>query len=136
MKKLIPILVVIVGYAFIGFLHVDEASAGCRINIKGRNDGPHPVSLSFHDSKVKVKGGTWKKIFHPHDDLRVEPGTQFNYVYDAAFGCNLKRRWVFRLLKGEGCALEHIWYKPSSTEWFAKGTTDISIHELSRKCNR
>ncbi len=136
MKTNLPILTVIVGCTLVGFLQVNEASAGCRINIQGRNDGPHPVNLSYHDSKVKVKGGTWKKIFRSDDDLRVEAGTQFHYVYDAALGCNLKRRWVFRLIKGEGCAFEHIWYKPSSTEWFAKGTTDISFYELSGKCNR
>jgi len=136
MNRRVPILSVIVGYALVGFLHVNEASSGCRINIQGRNDGPHPVNLSYHDSKVKVKGGTWKRIFRPDDDLRVEAGTHFHFVYNAALGCNLKRRWVFRLIKGEGCAFENIWYKPSSMEWFAKGTTDISIHELFSKCNR
>ena len=130
------LLIGILGVALGGLLFVSEASAGCRINISGRNDGPHPVHLSFHNSKVKVKGGTWKKIFRVDDDLRVEAGTRFNYVYQASMGCNVKRRWLFTLINGEGCDFEYAWYKPSSTGWFAKGTTNISIHELYGKCNR
>ena len=61
MNKLAHILIVILVFALGGLLHINEASAGCRINIKARNDSSSPVNLSRHDSKVKVKGGTWKK---------------------------------------------------------------------------
>ena len=136
MKKLAPILTVIVGYALVGFLHVNEASAGCRINISGRNDSNWSVWFSYRNSKVKIKGGTWKKIFKGHRDATmVEGHSNFNFIYDADFGCNVKRRWVFTLEAGDACNFEYSWYKPSNDGWFPKGTTEISVHELSRKCN-
>ena len=136
MNKPACILIAILVFVLGGLLHINEASAGCRINIKARNDSSSPVNLSRHDSKVKVKGGTWKKVFGVNDDLRVEPHSNFDYVYKASFGCNVKRRWLFTLIDGEGCTFEYAWYKPSADGWFAKGVTDISLHELSGKCNR
>ena len=135
-------LVLILGLALEGFLAINEASANifgstrCSIHIMARNDGPHPVNLSYHDSKVKIRGGLWKKVFKKKDNLRVLPGSEFRYNYLADVSCEKKRRWLFTLKDGEGCAFEYAWYKPSSTGWFARGTTVINLHDLSRKCNR
>ncbi len=136
MKTTMGLLAITLGLTLGGFFQVDEAAAGCRINIKGRNDSSAPVYLSYHNSKVKVKGGTWKKIFDTDDNLRIEANSTFEYLYKASMGCNVKRRWLFTLTNGGVCEFEYAWYKPSSTGWFAKGTTDISVHELSEKCTR
>ncbi len=128
-------MVIILGLVIEGLVYVNESSANCSIIIVAVNNGPHPVTLSYHDSKVKIRGGIWKKVFKKNDNLRVLPGAEFTYYYQANLSCSHKRRWSFTLLKGEGCAFEYAWYKPSSTGWFAPGTDLIRLYDLSKKCN-
>ncbi len=84
--------------AAITAMHNERAEAGCNINITARNSGHEKVFFDPFEAKVKIKMGTWKRIFmgiSSPAELAIAPGSHFSYVYKAFFGCKKKRRYKF-----------------------------------------
>ncbi|MFQ5736511.1 MAG: hypothetical protein ACE5GY_06560, partial [Thermodesulfobacteriota bacterium] len=75
-----------------------RADAGCNINITATNTGHERAFIDPLEAKVKIKGGTWKKMFANiawPTLLALEPGERLVRVYKAFFGCKKKRRYKF-----------------------------------------
>lgn len=99
-----------------------KASAGCDITIKVKNTGNATYTVNWDDSKVKVKGGLWKKIGDGKES--VSPGAIVSTTYKALFNCGSKRRYQVRTLKGGS---EKTTYYPSSSTWTTKQTFTVKV---------
>ncbi len=133
-----------------------RAEAGCAINIKWKNSSYAPKSPDgkkaghvYFDraSKVRIKGGTWRKIWKVmRDDFdhlitSTAKGESKSRVYKAAFSCKKQRQFKFVLVCVNGKAAQGVgpvdkvsFYKPSSSGWSRKGTTTIDLGDVGRRC--
>lgn len=99
------------------------AYAGCNINIKIYNNETAPIYVDWYFSKVKSKGGSWKRI--SSSGKTIAPGESLSKVYFATFGCSAKRRYklYFRTVPMTNSWVE---YFPSPSAWTSK--PNIFIH--------
>lgn len=122
--------------ALLLLLPISHASAGCNINITARNSGHETVFINPFEAKVKIKMGTWKKIFtsvSSPTELAIAPGGRFSYVYKAFFGCGKKRRYKFVIRsynESSKVSCPHSFYIPGATSFTT--STDIDLGDLVR----
>lgn len=106
------------------------AAAGCRINIKARNDGSRSIAIWWPNSHVRTKIGVWKRMsgavgFETWTWVGV--GEDMAKVYAADFSCRAQRRWRFTLRLSDG--RQHMLYIPDGR--FTTSTT-VDLGDVSR----
>jgi hypothetical protein len=65
--------------------------AGCKITITVDNDKSHPITVNWKESKVKIKGGIFKKI--GTNSQTIPKGMSKNHAFSADFGCKKNRQY-------------------------------------------
>ncbi len=100
--------------------NLNIANAGCSINIKLKNNESNTVSVLWSKSKVKTKGGSWKKV--GTNITSIDPGKTLVRNYFATFGCKLKRRYKILFRQGSNTWSE---FYPSPTGWSTNQTVII-----------
>lgn len=83
--------IVIIAVAIIAASMPMSVEAGCKITIKVKNNKNHPITVDWKSSKVKIKGGTFKKL--GTNSQSVPPGQTVSHSYNADFGCNKNRQY-------------------------------------------
>ena len=123
----------------VSILNLDAApaQAGCGIRVKASNSSNTYIQFDTSKSKVKVKNGTWAKVFWSTlgvSDTRCpyQPNITRSQPYNKAcmmdMGCNVKRRWRFKIKQGG----QSTWiYVPSATGWTTRKT--VNLGDLSRR---
>ncbi len=114
-------------------LYANVTPAGCTVTFKGINKGRQDIELRARSSKVRVKGGWWKRLsYWTSWDIKKNGG---KLVEDEtlAFDCKAKRRYrlfFLRLSSGGKNAGDITCYYPSSRSWTKK--TSINLGDVSR----
>lgn len=105
-----------------GIMLVKDAHAGCQITVRIKNKRSRPVTVDWKQSKVKTKGGTWKKL--GTNKITVHGKRTKTHHYSATFGCNAKRRYRINYggLGGDGNV-----YYPGTNSWTTKQTFTVVI---------
>lgn len=106
------------------------AAAGCRINIKARNDGSRRIGISWPNSHVRTKIGVWKRMSGEvgfETWTYIDVGEEVAKVYTADFSCRAQRRWRFTLRRSDGQL--HMLYIPDGR--FTTSTT-VDLGDVSR----
>lgn len=93
--------------------------AGCNINVEVHNTGSVAYTVDWGASKVKVKGGTYKKI--GNSVVTVNPGQTKTEDFKATFNCGAKRRYQIKTTEGTNSRTTYV---PSTTGW----TTSQTVH--------
>ena len=99
-----------------------NASAGCKITISVNNTGTAALTVDWDESKVKTKGGLWKKIKGGKNT--VAPGATESHVYTATFNCDANRRYQIFTEQGDS---DQTTYIPSSSTWTTDSSPTVSI---------
>ncbi|MEM7425230.1 MAG: hypothetical protein AAF441_03995 [Pseudomonadota bacterium] len=77
------------------------AYAGCQISLSVRNTSNIDIQLYPYRSKVKSRGGSWRKLGNGgwkqvHNMLTINPSSTEVDTYSAAFRCNARRRYLIQ----------------------------------------
>jgi len=106
-------------------LSAGPAVAGCNINVGVRNGSATPIKV-FDSSKVKSRGGTWRRMSRGYwgaftdGSFDLGPGETYVDGYLATFGCNARRRYLFIVQcrnQATGIMSEQYLYYPSPNGW-------------------
>lgn len=109
------------------------AHAGCQITLKGRNDSSNDrvVQVRWERSQVRNRLGTWRGFPVPpwatSSTLHLGPHESFSRVWTFDFGCNVDRRYRFRLVQWTA---EHVYYYPSESAFTREVV--INLWDLNR----
>ncbi|MCP5054389.1 MAG: hypothetical protein GY940_44895 [bacterium] len=87
-----------------------SVEAGCKITITVKNDKNYTITVNWKTSKVKIKGGIWKKL--GTNSQTIGKGKERSHSYNATFGCNKKRQYKIYWSGGGSDGWE---YYPSSS---------------------
>ena len=99
----------------------EPAHAGCQITITVENTGNSAFTVNWDESKVKVRGGTWKKIASNSSEL-VPAGGSRSETFTALFNCGAKRRYQIHMAQGGNTEVE---YHPSPSRWTTDQTPTV-----------
>ena len=131
-----------VWFLFVGFLTVSllwtcwpgMANAGCKINLGVKNAGGSILDVAGVNSKVKSKGGVWKRLSKGNWGGGVlKPGDTHYDLYEATFRCGAKRRYqmYYRCHTGPLKGKAFVDYYPAASgSWTTKQSLTISL----RRC--
>lgn len=72
-------------------MSASSAHAGCKIEIDVKNSTGHQIPVDWKASKVKVKGGVFKKL--GTNSQTIGKGKTKSHSYNADFGCSKKRQY-------------------------------------------
>ena len=101
---------------------IASSYAGCKITIEIVNKTSRSIIIDKKDSKVKIKGGTWRKI--GKNNTEVRGGEKVSIPFNATFGCKKKRQYRISWSgQGEGGTKYH----PSTTGFTTNQTVKINI---------
>ena len=95
-----------------------------RLTVKVVNQDNEPINIDWHDSKVKVRGGTYKKLSNNTNTDIILPGEHASIVYDATFGANVKRRYQISVNNGDSTKVK---VYPSHNGWTEDPTPTIKV---------
>ena len=116
---------------------VTPAQAGCNITLGVKNTGKGEIFIFRKESKVKVKGGTWKQLSKlswypgsPSNKPGYQPGESGSDDFKAQFKCGAKRRYMikYRCAALPGHLRKSVYY-PSDTG-YTTSTSNNSKKEL------
>ncbi|OZC04306.1 hypothetical protein [Rubricoccus marinus] len=116
---------------------IAELGQGCTVSIRGTNRGNRDIEIKLTRSKVKVRGGIWKRIDKvagtvggacTDDEVSVPNDRQtYSESCNLDLGCGSRRRYKFEIKRGGNT---HIEYFPSSNGWTT--STTINLGDLNR----
>ena len=97
--------------------------AGCDINVEVHNTGSQTITVDWGDSKVKVKGGTWKKI--GSSAVSIAAGDTKTEDFKATFNCGAKRRYKIKSTEGSSSKTT---YHPGTSSWTTAQTVHVHVN--------
>jgi len=116
---------------------VAELGQGCTVSVRATNRGNRDIEIRLTRSKVKVRGGRWKRIDRAagvvggactDDEITVENDREtYSESCNLDMGCNSRRRYKFEIKRGGNT---HIEYFPSQQGWTR--STTINLGNLNR----
>lgn len=110
-------------------LPTSQAHAGCDINVSVRNADSAEFDIRPSIQKVKIKGGTWRRLDKGYwgsgNRFEVDAGETYTDVYQAGFGCNKKRRYRFWIDCPDGS--HRSVYYPSANGWTERQSFTASL---------
>lgn len=109
--------------ALLALLWVPTAAAGCKITVGVKNTGSSSFIVDWGQSKLKVKGGLWKKIAKNSKET-VKPGKTATETFTALFNCGASRRYQFHTIKGGSTKTT---YNPSASGWTKSNTPTSNV---------
>ena len=116
------IIILIASCALVFGLGMTSSYAGCKMTIEIVNKTNRSIIVDKKKSKVKIKGGTWRKIGKTTTEVRK--GEKVSIPYNATFGCKKKRQYRISWSgQGEGGTKYH----PSTTGFTTSQTVTINI---------
>lgn len=98
------------------------AQAGCKITVKVKNDKNKDIVVDWRDSKVKIKGGIWKKL--GTNSQTIPKGKTKSHSYNATFGCGKKRQYKVYWSGGGSDGWK---YYPDSNSFTTKTSFTITV---------
>lgn len=115
------------GMAAPGFRMLDAAAfdAGgerpCDVTIRGSNSGASTITFGHSMSRVKVRGGLWKKL--GSWEATAKPDGSLASTVRLDFGCSPKRRYRLYFARKDGS--DAVCYYPSSASWTTRTTLNL-----------
>ena len=100
------------------------AYAGCNVTVKVKNTGSHGFTVVWDKSKVKSKGGLWKKLARNSSEY-VPAGAHRSINYTATFNCNAKRRYQVRTTRGGSTKTT---YFPGPSGWTQNQSVTVNVN--------
>ena len=126
--------VLVLGLVFWG-TQISSGHAKCKINLTVKNTSKkNEVRVQnsyFSGSEVRVKRGTWKKLYKLRwvgKDFYVKPGATKSDVVEAKMKCSAQRRYMIRYACiSKTHTGEKVVYYPSSTGYTTRQTLTINL---------
>lgn len=103
---------------------------GCSVNITIHNTDTAPaggdiVEVDWKASKVKIKGGFWKKL--GNTTQVVYPGDKEVETFKLDFGCGSNRRYKI-VVNDQNTEQSRTVYHPSVDGWTTKQSFTVKVH--------
>ena len=95
-----------------------------RLTVEVINQDNEPIIIDWHNSKVKVRGGTYKKLSNSENIDTILPGKNASIVFNTTFGANAKRRYQISVNNGDSTKLV---YHPGQNDWTENPTPTIKV---------
>ena len=95
-----------------------------RLTVTVVNKDNVPLYIEWHECKVKVKGGVYKKLAKNTNTDTIKPGGVVSTVYNATFGADAKRRYQ---IAGNDGNSDFIKMYPSYNGWTQDSTPTINV---------
>ena len=119
---------------------LNEAEAGCRLNVYVKNSGKGSLLVlnrkQMPETAVKAKMGVWRGLrqgfwFSGSDTINISTGQTKGDQYDAGFGCGAKRRYRINYLctSGANKGSDFTDYYPSAKDWTTSQTVTIPLRQ-------
>lgn len=115
------------------FILSANSYAGCGITWTAKNNGDVGITLLRSFSKVKVKGGWYKKFMYDASHS-LNPGDTVTEGEILDLGCNKKRRFKIEVWCAGASTDTKTVHFPSSTTYYSKGKTYFNFGDLSDYC--
>jgi hypothetical protein len=130
--RLVPALTAAAALALAFAGTATPTTAGCSVNVTFHSTEASPappndvIEVDLHESKVKIKGGFWKKLSSKEDIETVFPGERAKRTFKLDFGCSSSRRYKF-LIQDDNSSDEKTLYFPSSLGWTTKQSFTVTV---------
>lgn len=121
------------------FLWAPQASAGCGITIRASNSSSNLIDIDWYYSKVKTKGGWWKRLKDMCDYgetadeehlTYVQAGESVSIACELDFGCSTKRQYRIYIKNIDSGHTDDAYdYYPSSSSYTT--STTINLGDLA-----